>query len=82
MIVYINVDKNQCLFDTTMLSKLLRISPSKVKRECLLFGFNADDYVMYKNRFLFKEDAVIRFMDFLVEKKILNEMASYKRKMK
>ena len=43
------------------------------------FGFNESDYLIYNNRFLIKEEAVIKFASSLIEKWAIKEMKTYKR---
>jgi len=62
-----------------MLQHILQVSKSKLKRDMLDFGFNESDYLIYNNRFLIKEEAVIKFASSLIEKWAIKEMKTYKR---
>lgn len=65
-----------------MLQAILRVSKSTLKNEMLLFGFQEDDYLTYNNRYLIKEGAVVRFMDYMAERWLLREINSYRRDIK
>lgn len=82
MIIYTDCKTQQRYYDTTMLQAILRVSKSKLKREMLLFGFENDDYLIYNNRFLITEQSVVRFIDYMAERWLLNEISSYKRVIK
>ena len=79
MIIYTELNTGDRYYDTTMLQQILQLSKSKLKREMLNFGFNESDYLIYNNRFLIKEEAVIKFASSLIEKWAIKEMKVYKR---
>jgi hypothetical protein len=62
-----------------MLQHILNVSKSKLKRDMLDFGFKDSDYLIYNNRFLIKEEAVVAFVSNLIEKWAVKEMKVYKR---
>ena len=82
MIIYKDLRTEEQYYDTTMLQAILGISKSKMKREMLLFGFEVGDYLTYNNRFLIKEEAVIRFIDYMTERWMVSEINTYKRVIK
>ena len=82
MIIYKDLRTEEQYYDTTMLQAILGISKSKMKREILLFGFEEGDYLTYNNRFLIKEEAVIRFIDYMTERWMVSEINTYKRVIK
>lgn len=51
--------------DTLTLKRLLRIEPSKLKRE-IKKHFKKEDFIRYNNKHLFREDAVIDFIGYLL----------------
>ena len=82
MIIYKDLRTEEQYYDTTMLQAILGISKSKMKREMLLFGFEEGDYLTYNNRFLIKDEAVIRFIDYMTERWMVSEINTYKRVIK
>ena len=82
MIIYKDIKTGEQYYDTTMLQTILRVSKSTLKSEMLLFGFQENDYLTYNNRFLIKEEAVIKFMDYMAERWLLREISSCKRAIK
>ena len=60
MLYYTN--NHQDYYDTTMLASLLGIHKSKLKRELIKFDLKERDYIVYNNRHLILEDAVIRLI--------------------
>ncbi len=48
----------------------------------LLFDFQKDDYIIYNNRYLIKEEAVVMFIDFMFEKYLKRQIKNYKRLIK
>jgi hypothetical protein len=79
MIIYTEIRTGDRYYDTTMLHHILKVSKSKLKRDMLDFGFKDSDYLIYNNRFLIKEEAVIVFVSSLIEKWAVKEMKMYKR---
>lgn len=79
MIIYTEIRTGDRYYDTTMLHNILKVSKSKLKRDMLDYGFKDTDYLIYNNRFLIKEDAVIAFVSNLIEKWAVKEMRVYKR---
>jgi len=79
MIIYTELNTGNRYYDTTMLQRILQVSKSKLKKDMLDFGFNESDYLIYNNRFLIKEEAVIKFASSLIEKWAIKEMKTYKR---
>ena len=56
-------------YDTTMLRRILNISSSKLKREMAGFELKDGDYLVYNNRFLLTQNAVIGFIYHIVTKR-------------
>jgi hypothetical protein len=79
MIIYTEIRTGDRYYDTTMLQHILNVSKSKLKRDMLDFGFKDSDYLIYNNRFLIKEEAVVAFVSNLIEKWAVKEMKVYKR---
>ena len=51
--------------DALTLKSLLQIEPSKLKREMKKY-FKPEDFIKYNNKHLYKEDAVIGFITYLL----------------
>ena len=51
--------------DALTLKRLLQIEPSKLKREIKKY-FKPEDFIKYNNKHLYKEDAVIGFIYYLL----------------
>jgi len=72
MLYYIK--NNESYLDANSLASLLKIHRSKLKTILSKYKMNPqDDYIIYNNRFLFKEDAVVRLISRMAENNSLNE---------
>ena len=71
MILYNDFKTQLCYYDTTMLSGILNLSKSKLNRILSEFKPNEKDFIKYKNRYLYKEEMVIRFVDFLTDRETI-----------
>jgi len=71
-IAYINENQDR-LYDSYMLCEKFRVSKSKLQKLMEQYTFSHNDYVMHQNRFLFREDSIVRFLEFIVVKKNLNQ---------
>ena len=72
MLYYIK--NNESYLDANGLASLLKIHRSKLKTILSKCKMNPkDDYIIYNNRFLFKEDAVVRLISSMAENNSLNE---------
>ena len=72
MLYYIK--NNESYLDANGLASLLKIHRSKLKTILSKHKMNPkDDYIIYNNRFLFKEDAVVRLISSMAENNSLNE---------
>ncbi len=65
---YINND-NEVFYDFNMITDILQIHPSYLKREIKKYGFAATEYQKYKNRHLYSQQAIVDFIVFLVTQK-------------
>jgi len=73
MITY-QTSKNEVLYDFKMLTDVLRVHPSYLKRVIKEYGFKETDYIRYKNRHLYCENAVVEFVTYLVAEKLKTEL--------
>ena len=71
-IAYINENQDR-LYDSHMLRERLRVSKSKLQKLLEQFDFIRGDYVIHQNKFLYTEDSIVRFLEFMVLKKNLNQ---------
>ena len=81
MITYIDPITNERLYDTNMLRETLSVSPSYLKREILKFEFDETDFVRYKNLYLYRESSVIKFINSIVEYRVVRDLNILKRKL-
>jgi hypothetical protein len=70
-ISFIDERSNERLYDSYMLRERLRMTKSKLQKELSKYNFTSEDYVIYKNQFLFKESSVVRFIESVVLKRYL-----------
>lgn len=68
---FIDEENNERLYDSYMLRERLRMSKSQLQKELNKYDFTNGDYILYKNQFLFKENAIVNFIESLVMKKYL-----------
>jgi len=68
---YINEENDERLYDTFSLRTRLRMSKSKLQQALNKYNFTTEDYIIYKNQFLFKESAIVSFIESLVMKRQL-----------
>ena len=61
-IKYTNSD-NECFYDTKMLINILNVSKTKLHRMMHALPIQKEDYIIYKNLFLFREDIVNNFLE-------------------
>jgi len=73
MITY-QTSKNEVFYDFKMLTDILRVHPSYLKRVIKRYGFLETDYIKYKNRHLYHEKAVVDFVTYLVAEKLKTEL--------
>lgn len=71
-IAYINENQDR-FYDSHMLRERLRVSKSKLQKLLEQFDFVGGDYVIHQNKFLYTEDSIVRFLEFMVVKKNLNQ---------
>ena len=69
MITYTN-NQNELYYDFKMIADIFRIHPSCLKRQLKKYRFTASDYVKYKNRHLYSQNAVVDFVVFLAGEQI------------
>ena len=70
-ISYIDEKNNERLYDSFMLRTRLRMNKSRLQKELNQYNFTSDDYIVFKNQYLFKESSVVRFIENIVMKKYL-----------
>jgi hypothetical protein len=73
MITYQN-STNEAFYDFEMLMNILRVPPSYLKRVIKNYGFSEMDFIKYKNRHLYRQNAVIDFVVYLVSEKLKTEL--------
>jgi hypothetical protein len=57
-----------------MLTEIFRVHPSSLKTSIKKYGFSAKDYIKYKNRHLYSQNAVVDFVVYLVAEKLKTEL--------
>lgn len=70
---FIDEENNERLYDSYTLRERLKMSKPRLQRELSKYNFTSEDYVLYKNQFLFKENAVVNFIESIVMKKHLTD---------
>ena len=60
---------NEVYYDFNMIADLLHFHPSYLKREIKKYGFTSGDYIKYKNRHLYTQNALVDFIIFIVKQK-------------
>lgn len=68
MMTYTN-NNNEVYYDFNTLSAILHAHPSYLKRVIKQYGFSKEGYTKYNNRYLYRQEAVIDFIVFLVTDK-------------
>ena len=68
MIIYKDMKTGHNYYDTSMISNILKMSKSKLKRELASYTLADGDYLVYNNRFLLTQKAVTGFIYHLVTK--------------
>ena len=61
-------DGIEALYDFNMIARLIGRHPSFLKREIKNYGFNESEYVIYQNRHLYKQSAIVDFIIYLATK--------------
>jgi len=72
MITYINTN-NEVYYDFNMIMDLLHFHPSYLKRVIKKYGFTPDEYIKYKNRHLYTQNALVDFIIFIVKQKTITD---------
>lgn len=67
MMTYIN-NETEIYYDFNMITDILPIHSSLLKREMREYGFSNDQYIKYKNRHLYTLNSVADFIVYLLEK--------------
>jgi len=57
-----------------MLSAILRVHPSYLKRKIKKFGFTDTDYISYCNRHLYSQNSVVDFIVYLAKEKLYTDL--------
>ena len=65
-ISFIDERNNQRLYDSYMLRERLKMTKPTLQRELNRYNFTTDDYIVYQNKFLFKEDSIVKFIESIV----------------
>ena len=65
-ISFIDERNNQRLYDCYMLRERLKMTKPTLQRELNRYNFTTDDYIVYQNKFLFKEDSIVKFIESIV----------------
>ena len=73
MITYINTN-HEPLYDFTMVSELLRVNPSYLKRVIKKYNFKETDCIMYKNRYLYTQSSIVDLVAFLVVNRLTTDV--------
>ena len=74
MITYQANNKESAFYDFKMLTEILRVHPSFLKRAIKRYHFSTTDYILYGNRHLYRQDAIVDFVVFLVTEKIVTDI--------
>jgi hypothetical protein len=70
-ISFIDERNKERLYDSYMLRERLRMTKTTLQRELNRYNFTTDDYIIYKNQFLFYENSVVKFIESIVLRKYL-----------
>ena len=71
-IAYINENQER-LYDNYMLRETLRVSKPKLQRLLGQYKFSPSDYVIHQNKFLYTEDSIVSFIEYIVFRTHLNQ---------
>ncbi len=69
---YIN-NNSEVYYDFNMIMDLLHFHPSYLKREIKKYGFTANEYIKYKNRHLYTQNALVDFIIYIVQQKSITD---------
>jgi len=78
MMTYRN-NNNGIYYDFAMLTDLLHIHPSSLKRELKEHTFSDDELLKYKNRHLYSQNGVVGFILYLAERKLQTDLRKLER---
>ena len=70
-IAYIN-EKQERFYDNYMLRETLRVSKPKLQRLLGQYKFSPSDFVIHQNKFLYSEDSIVNFLEYMVLRRHLN----------
>jgi hypothetical protein len=70
---FIDETNNERLYDSYMIRTRLKMSKSQLQKALNKHDFKIDDYILYKNQFLFKESAILDFIENLIMKRYLTK---------
>ena len=68
LIVKYNIS-NENYYDCSMIQERLNINRSVLQNLMNQYDFNSNDYVVYKNRFLYSESSLINFIEHILKRK-------------
>lgn len=72
--------KNEIFYDTHLLTKLLGVNSSYLKREIKRHGFSQTSYIKYNNKHLYTEEAIIDFINCLIVRSIEKDIQKLSQK--
>ena len=70
---FIDETNNERLYDSYMIRTRLKMSKSQLQKALNKHDFKIDDYILYKNQFLFKESAILDFIENMIMKRYLTK---------
>jgi len=60
---------NENYYDCSMIQERLNINRSVLQNLMNQYHFNSNDYVVYKNRFLYSESSLVNFIEHILKRK-------------
>ena len=74
--------KNEIFYDTYLLTKILGVNLSYLKREMKKYQFPRSSYIKYNNKHLYTEAAIIDFINSLVVSSLEKDIRELSKKIK
>ena len=71
-IAYINENQER-LYDNYMLRETLRVSKQRLQSLLGQYKFSPGDYVIHQNKFLYREESIVNFLEYMVLRRHLNQ---------
>ena len=72
--------KNEIFYDTYLLTKILGVNLSYLKREIKKYGFSQTCYIKYNNKHLYNEAAIVDFINCLIIRSIEKDIQKLSQK--